>query len=210
MAQSLAAELVQLLKGLSATFTVKISHLVTLIFHHKNTSSLGAIAGLAIALLCTWKYVKVLARRRKKIQKPEHISSTFSAPEGAAIGTSTAVTKGIMQPTQRSGTIPEASAPFEVSLAQLVRQQLLGGRKVTCQLLGIILEETSAEELQKHAVVRPHVVEVLLELTGACDMYIFAKVLDDESEVSVLAALDAVGAFSLGGLTRNKVSERPC
>jgi hypothetical protein len=91
------------------------------------------------------------------------------------------------------------------SLMKSVRQQLKGGRKMTCQLLGVILQESTAEELQKHAVVRPQVVQVLLEIAGACDLYLMARVMDDASEELVLAALDCVGFFTVPGTNRNKV-----
>jgi len=82
--------------------------------------------------------------------------------------------------------------------------------QVTCQLLGVILEETTPEELQvdegnlidlpiivknnwnneyfkllwqKHATVRSSVCEVLLEITKFCDLYLMERILDDESEV---------------------------
>ncbi|KAJ7539247.1 hypothetical protein O6H91_11G082800 [Diphasiastrum complanatum] len=205
MAQSLADELVQLIKGFSATLAIKLSHLIAFVDNHKNASSFGAVAGLAIALLCTWQYLKLQDHRRKRVPKPESSSSSSTAVEGDATATSTAVAKGITQPIHRGGLSQEPSASTQVPVAQLVRRQLLGGRKMTCELLGVVLQESTAEELQKHVVVRPSVVEVLLELTRVCDTYLFAKVLDDESEAAVLAALDAVGAFTLGALNRNKV-----
>nr|GLL44634.1 hypothetical protein AMTR_s02100p00009220 [Ipomoea trifida] len=50
------------------------------------------------------------------------------------------------------------------------------------RLLGVILEETSQEELQKQATVKPSVLKVLLEITKCCDLYLMERVLDDESE----------------------------
>lgn len=38
--------------------------------------------------------------------------------------------------------------------------------------------------LQKQATVRTSVLEVLLEITKFCDLYLMERVLDDESEVS--------------------------
>jgi hypothetical protein len=37
--------------------------------------------------------------------------------------------------------------------------------------------------MQKHAAVRPPVVELLLEISKCCDLYLMATVLDDKSEV---------------------------
>eukprot|EP01018_Ginkgo_biloba_P017752 Gb_06151 [translate_table: standard] len=97
------------------------------------------------------------------------------------------------------------TTPIKLTMTQVIRRKLNGGRKITCQLLGVVLEELSPEELQEHAVVRPSVVEVLLEIAKACDLYLITRVLDDKSEERVLSALDVVGVFTVGGLDKNKV-----
>ncbi|CAL5445151.1 unnamed protein product [Camellia sinensis] len=56
---------------------------------------------------------------------------------------------------------------------------------VTCRLLGVVLEETSPEELQKQATVRSSVLEVLLEITKFCDLYLMERVMDVETEIKV-------------------------
>ncbi|ONK79794.1 uncharacterized protein A4U43_C01F10140 [Asparagus officinalis] len=66
---------------------------------------------------------------------------------------------------------------------------------MTCQLLGVILEERSPEELQKQAIVKPSVLEVLQEISKICD----------ESEERVLLALDGAGLFATGALTKDRV-----
>lgn len=38
---------------------------------------------------------------------------------------------------------------------------------------------------QKQATVKPSVLEVLLEITKFCDLYLMERVLDDESEVNI-------------------------
>nr|CAB3488355.1 unnamed protein product [Digitaria exilis] len=73
----------------------------------------------------------------------------------------------------------------QLTLEQLVRHKLNEGRRVTCRLLGVILEETTPEELQNHVTVRPSVVEILLEIAKFCDVYLMEHVLDDESEAKV-------------------------
>lgn len=57
--------------------------------------------------------------------------------------------------------------------------------QVTCRLFEVVLEESSPEELQvvSQATVRSSVLEVLLEITRFCDLYLMERVLDDESEV---------------------------
>lgn len=210
MGESIAEELVQLLRGISTTLTLKLSHLLGFILRYKNASSVGAAAGLAIALLCTWKCWRVPGKRpSSRIEKRDGGgASTSQAPgsmEAGAEGSSTAVARSITQATQRGATEANAASSGELTVAQVVRRQMNGGRKMTCQLVGVVLEEGSPEELQKHAVVRPAVVEVLLEIARTCDLYLVAKVLDDASEGAVLAALESVGAFSEAGLNRNKV-----
>ncbi|GKC96721.1 peroxisome biogenesis protein 22, partial [Tanacetum coccineum] len=79
--------------------------------------------------------------------------------------------------------IDEFFQPVKPTLGQIVRQRLSDGRKVTCRLLGVILEESTAEELQNKATVRSSVLDVLLEITKFCDLYLMETILDDESEV---------------------------
>ncbi|XVF20816.1 hypothetical protein REPUB_Repub12eG0035300 [Reevesia pubescens] len=76
------------------------------------------------------------------------------------------------------------------TLGQTVRQKLSEGKKVTCLLLGVILKESSPEELQKQATVKSSVLDVLLEITKFCDLYLMERVIDDErSESNKLADL---------------------
>ncbi|KAM0824679.1 hypothetical protein ACQ4PT_070035 [Festuca glaucescens] len=77
--------------------------------------------------------------------------------------------------------------------------------KVTCQLIGVVFEEKSPEELQKQATVRPSVVELLLEISKYCDFYLMETVLDDKSEENALTALESAGLFRTGGLIKEKV-----
>ncbi|OEL30220.1 Peroxisome biogenesis protein 22 [Dichanthelium oligosanthes] len=82
---------------------------------------------------------------------------------------------------------------------------LLLNHKVTCQLLGVVFEEKTPEELQKHATVRPSVLELLLEISRHCDIYLMETVLDDKSEENALMALESAGLFRTGGLMEEKV-----
>ena len=101
-------------------------------------------------------------------------------------------------------------------------------KQMTCQLLGVILEERSPEELQvckqiyfldspffpvrlkknffllylqKQATVRSSVLEVILEISKTCDIYLMERVLDDESEVCTWVPLKQSGSYNLGYLT---------
>lgn len=204
MGDSIAEELVQLLRGINATLTVKLSHLLGFMFRNKNASSIGAAAGLAIALWWTWKCWRMPgARASPRSDKRDNGTASTSMDTGAS---STAVATSITHATQRgSATESKTVETGELTVAQIVRRQLNGGRKMTCQLLGVILEENTAEELQQHAVVRPAVVDVLLELASTIDLYLVAKVVDDASEAVVMAALDAIGLFSKAKFNREKV-----
>ncbi|VAH38758.1 unnamed protein product [Triticum turgidum subsp. durum] len=77
--------------------------------------------------------------------------------------------------------------------------------QVTCQLVGIVFEEKTPEELQNHATVKPSVVELLLEISKYCDFYLMETVLDDKSEENALMALEKAGLFNTGGLMKEKV-----
>ncbi|KAG0628612.1 hypothetical protein M758_1G039400 [Ceratodon purpureus] len=215
MGDSIAEELVQLLRGINATLTVKLSHLLGFVFRNKNASSVGAVAGLAIALWWTWKCWRVPGARRDPRLDKRDGAGAGAASQAPAAGemddavpgaSSTAVATSITHATQRgSGAEGKVVETGELTVAQVVRRQLNGGRKMTCQLLGVILEESSPEEVQKHAVVRPAVVDVLLEIARTCDLYLVARVLDDASEAVVMGALDAVGLFTDAKLSREKV-----
>lgn len=210
MGDSIAEELVQLLRGINATLTVKLSHLLGFMFRNKNASSIGAVAGLAIALWWTWKCWRIPGSRpNPRLDKRDGGAGSTSGgdtvPGGGA--SSTAVAASITHATQRGSAMESKTVETggELTVAQIVRRQLNGGRKMTCQLLGVVLEESSPEELQKHAVVRPAVVDVLLEIARTCDLYLVARVLDDESEAVVMRALDAIGLFSDAKFNREKV-----
>eukprot|EP00250_Pteridium_aquilinum_P014907 c22276_g2_i1 orf=233-1069(+) len=201
--ESFREEILQVLRGLSASCSSRVSHIIAFFFDPMHASSIGALAGVAIVLVCTWKYLKASGNRHKRLEKRE--GTPESSKESTPAGTSTSVSLHQTYSTQRGVVIHEPEIPIQLTLAQIVRKQLNGARKMTCQLLGVIFEETSPDELQKHAVVRPAVVDVLLELAQACDLYLMTRLLDDESEANALTALETVGLFSVGGLNRNKV-----
>ncbi|ONK61088.1 uncharacterized protein A4U43_C08F26130 [Asparagus officinalis] len=174
--------------------------------HLSRLHSVTTFAALSVAIIFAWKLLRAppenhrrQPRRRTPVSGPSgvrlHSSTTFSSPE---ICSSSGDSKAL-------DAVDELFRPVKLTLEQLVRHKLSEGRKVTCQLVGIILEETSPEELQKHATVRSSVREVLLEITKFCDLYLMERILDDESEEKVLSALDDAGLFMSGGLTRDKV-----
>ncbi|XP_019167722.1 PREDICTED: peroxisome biogenesis protein 22-like [Ipomoea nil] len=195
-------DVVQLIKRFGAFLTVKISNL----FRSMDTKSVGALAGLALAIVFTWRLLRSPSgtqRRRPKRQAAPSSSSGASSHTNATITTS--VVNPSSDDSRAQNVIDEFFQPVKPTLGQIVRQKLSEGRKVTCQLLGVILEETTPEELQKQVTVRSSVLEVLLEITKYCDLYLMERVLDDESEKKVLLALEDAGVFTSGGLVKDKV-----
>ncbi|PIN18331.1 hypothetical protein CDL12_08991 [Handroanthus impetiginosus] len=203
MADNPKEDFLQLIKRVGAFLTVKISNL----FRTLDSRSFGAIAGLALAIVFSWRLLRTPRgpqRRQSKRQAPSASSSGVNsqASENAA-------SSEVINPPEDSRTqnvVDEFFQHVKPTLSQVVRQRLSEGRKVTCRLLGVILEESSPEELQKHATVRSSVLEVLLEITQFCDLYLMERVLDDESEKKVLMALEEAGVFTSGGLVKDKLS----
>ncbi|KAF2542498.1 hypothetical protein F2Q68_00032066 [Brassica cretica] len=185
-----------------------------------DSRSIGAIAGLAIAVIFTWRAIRTQPgepqRRRPKRRLQSAESSSAAAASIPPDVSSPHEDNGMQdvvdqffhpgKPTLGQIVRQRLSEGRKPTLGQIVRQRLSEGRKVTCRLLGVILEESSPEELQvKQATVRSSVMEVLLEITKCCDLYLMERVVDDESEVKVLQALETAGIFTSGGLVKDKV-----
>ncbi|KAG0484976.1 hypothetical protein HPP92_009055 [Vanilla planifolia] len=202
MSDHVADQAVGLVRRLSRHLNRKVSDVVLFLLNHKNASSLGALAGFAIAVVFTWKYLRSPPSRQRRGAPKRRVSPPSNGRESS----------GLAAAAEGSPTVPNLveldeiqEIDFEPSLGQVVRKRLGGCRKMTCQLLGIILEEKLPEDLQKQATVRPSVIEVLLEIGKCCDLYLMERVLDDDSEERVLSAMENAGLFQSGGLTRDKV-----
>lgn len=93
---------------------IRVSDIVFVIY--QNASSAGAIAGFAIALVCTWKYLKTPSRQRNKINDKRDAPSSSNAPpmETTAEGTSTAIAKSLTQPIQRGVVIRDSPPATQV------------------------------------------------------------------------------------------------
>ncbi|XP_074311039.1 peroxisome biogenesis protein 22-like [Silene latifolia] len=172
---------------------------------NQDVFSVGAVAGIAIAIIFTWRiFVSAPERRQPKRQQPNVGASSGvagSQPNAAVVVSSS----GSQDDSRVRNVVDDFFQPVKPTLAQIVRQKLCDGRKVTCRLVGVVLEETSPEELQTKATVRSSVLELLLEITKFCDLYFMDRVLDDESEKRVLSALEEAGIFTSGGLVKDKV-----
>ncbi|KAL4569767.1 hypothetical protein LXL04_025410 [Taraxacum kok-saghyz] len=194
MADYSKKDLLQLIKRIGAYLSTKVSKILNI----QDLRSFWAIAGFAVAVIFTWRALRTpngSQRRQPKRQSPSH-NNQNSSPSG--------VTSSSQDSTTQNAT-HEFFPPANATLGQIVRQRLNDGRKVTCRLLGVILEENTPEELQNQATVRSSVLEVLSEITKYSDLYLMERVLDDESEKRVLTTLEEAGVFTSGGLVKEKV-----
>ncbi|KAG6741414.1 hypothetical protein POTOM_054652 [Populus tomentosa] len=200
-------ELLQLVKRFSAYLTVKMSNLFS--FNTPDSRSVGAVAGLAVAIVFTWRWLRSNSgpQRRQPKRQASTTSSSVVTTQPNAVSIPSGGVCSSSEDLRVQNVVDEFFQTVTPSLGQIVRQKLSEGRKVTCRLLGVILEESSPEELQgqSQATVRSSVLEVLLEITKFCDVYLMERVLDDESEQKVLAALENAGVFTSGGLVKDKV-----
>ncbi|KAM7463311.1 hypothetical protein LguiA_031432 [Lonicera macranthoides] len=198
MAESLTQQVSNQLKIIKKKINRKFSKIVLILLTHKRAGSLGALAGFAIAVLFSWKFLRPVGlwRRQKK-----DTSSTSSSGTASASLTDSQLTHNAkeIEPTN------DLWSPAKPVLEEIVKKKLNGSRKMTCRLLGVILEESIPEELQEHATIRSSVVEVLLEISKFCDIYLMERVLDDESVERVLLALENAGLFKVGCLMKEKV-----
>lgn len=200
MAESSKDELLHLIKRFSAYLSVKMSNLFTIASRKLDLFSVGAIAGLAIAIVFTWR-ISTPQRRQPKRQASRaspgvNSQSNNMGSSGASVSS---------EDSRAQNVVDDFFQPVKPTLTQIVRQKLCEGRKVTCRLVGVVLEETNPDELQKKATVRSSVLELVLEITKFCDLYLMETVLDDESEKRVLLALEEAGIFTSGGLIKDKV-----
>lgn len=203
MSESSTDELLRLIKRLGAYLTVKMSNLFSGVFLTMDTRSVGAVAGLALAIICSWRLLRSPNPRRPKRPASRASSSGSTSQANSTIVTSGAISS--LEDSRLPNAVDDFFQPAKLTLAQVVRQKLCEGRKVTCRLVGVILEESSPEELQKQATVRSSVLEVLMEITKFCDLYLMERVLDDDCEKRALAALEEAGIFASGGLVKDKV-----
>ncbi|GAY64089.1 hypothetical protein CUMW_230860 [Citrus unshiu] len=182
-------DLIQLIKRFGAYLTVKMSNLFSISFHNLDSRSVGAIAGLALAIVFTWRMFRSPGAPQRRQPKRQAPSTSNSVGSTQANATST----------------PFGASSSSEDLRTQIADALFQPVKVTCRLLGVVLEESCPEELQKQVTVKSSVLEALLEITKFCDLYLMERVLDNESEKKVLLALETAGVFTSGGLVKDKV-----
>ncbi|XP_042442684.1 peroxisome biogenesis protein 22-like [Zingiber officinale] len=204
MSDGVADNVGALVRRLSRLLHRKIADVLALAVHHKSVGSLGAVAGLAIACIFAWKLLRRSPGRRVGGRRKHRGSPSTSQ---AVAGDDSLASEGDLSvgPLKDANAVETVASAAELSLGQIVRKRLGGCRRITCQLLGVILQEKTPEELQKHATIRLPVLEVVKEICKHCDLYLMETVLDDESEERVLSALENSGIFQSGGLIKDKV-----
>ncbi|XP_028785633.1 peroxisome biogenesis protein 22 [Neltuma alba] len=206
MADTSKEEPLPLIRRMVSFLTTKVSNLLAISLHTMDSRSIGAVAGLAVAVFFAWRLLGCPSGSQRRPRKRQ---ATVPGTSGANTQSNASLTaSGVCSPldvSRAQNVVDEFFQPVKPTLGQIVRQKLSEGRKVTCSLLGVILEESSPEELQSQATVRSSVLAVLLEITKFCDLYLMERVLDDESERRVLVALEEAGVFTSGGLVKDKV-----
>ncbi|GKV11523.1 hypothetical protein SLEP1_g22776 [Rubroshorea leprosula] len=199
-------ELIRLIKRLGTYLALKMSNLFPISLNKLDPRSVGAVAGLAVAIVFTYRLMQSPGepqRRQLKRQAPTTSSSGVSTQSNMTLMPSAFCSS--LEDLRAQNVVDEFLQPVKPTLRQIVRQKLSEGRKITCRLLGVVLEESSPEELQKQATVRSSALEVLLEITKFCDLYLMERVFKDESEKNILLALENAGIFTAGGLVKDKV-----
>ncbi|KAK9155876.1 hypothetical protein Sjap_003356 [Stephania japonica] len=206
MADSSKEESVQLIKKLGAYVTLKLSNLFPISLGNLGSRSVGTFAGMVVAIFLTWRLLRAPSGDQRRQPKRQGASGSGSSVDAQAVmAASSGDCSSSSNDSRARHVVDEFFQPVKPTLTQVVRQKLCEGRKVTCRLLGVILEESTPEELQKGATVKPSVLEVLLEITKYCDLYLMDRILDEESGVKVLSALEEAGIFTSGGLVKDKV-----
>ncbi|XP_022742944.1 peroxisome biogenesis protein 22 isoform X5 [Durio zibethinus] len=143
--------LIQLIKRLGTYLTLKMSNIFSISLQKLDPRSVGAVAGLAVAIIFTFRLMRSPAappRRQPKRQAPTTSTSAISTQSNATLMPSGVSSSSVDLRAQN--VVDEFFQPVKPTLGQIVRQKLSEGRKVTCRLLGVILEESCPEELQKN------------------------------------------------------------
>nr|AFK35305.1 unknown [Lotus japonicus] len=125
MADSSKEEFLQLIKRL----TLKISNII-------DSHSIGAVAGLAIAIFFTWRLLRSPGEPQPRQRKRQ--TTTSSNPGVSTHSNASVVPSGVRSPSGDSraqNVVDELFQPVKPTLGQIVRQKLNEGRKVTRRLL---------------------------------------------------------------------------
>ncbi|KAG2717084.1 hypothetical protein I3843_03G157800 [Carya illinoinensis] len=150
MADSSKQEVVQLIKRFGAYLTIKISKLLPISLQNLDSRSVGAIAGLAVAIVFTWRLLRSPSQPQRR--QPKRQAGTPGSSGANTNSNANLVVPGVsssLEDSRAQTVVDEFFLSGKPTLGQIVRQKLSEGRKVTCRLLGVILEESSPEEIQR-------------------------------------------------------------
>ncbi|KAI0529174.1 hypothetical protein KFK09_001721 [Dendrobium nobile] len=130
MSDRVADDAISLVRRLTRNLNRKVSDIVLLLLNHKSAGSFGAVAGLAIAVVFTWKFLRSPPDRgRRRTPKRNVLPSANGGPSSGVAAEDPPTVLNLRD----SDGVQENGSPYEV----------------TCQLLGVILEEKNPEELQE-------------------------------------------------------------
>ncbi|RRT71740.1 hypothetical protein BHE74_00016091 [Ensete ventricosum] len=138
MSDLVAENVGALVRRVSRHLNRKITDVLALLLRHKSAGSLGAVAGFAIAVVFAWKFLgPSRGRRTSNRRKPRASPSTSREAAGA----DPSLSEGFMpvSPLKVSDAIEAVAPAVEVDFWV----------PMTCQLLGVILDEKTPEELQE-------------------------------------------------------------
>ncbi|XP_020593986.1 peroxisome biogenesis protein 22-like [Phalaenopsis equestris] len=165
-------------------YVAGISELLPFTVDRQKFRSITTLAALSFAIFIAWKFLRAPPahqRRSRQSSVAAAVSGARSSSSNSGLTSSEYYSSSAeLRPHDR---VDELFQTGKRTLEQIIRHRLNEGRKATCQLLGVILEETTPEELQEHATVKSSVRELLLEITKFCDLYLMERILDDESGV---------------------------
>ncbi|KAJ3693636.1 hypothetical protein LUZ60_009116 [Juncus effusus] len=169
--------------------------------------SYTTLAAVAITLIFAWKLLR--SPPQEPHRRPHRRAVPSSSNPSSTVTSSNPITSSEICSSstedQTQDVINHFFQPVNLTLEQIVRHKLNDGRKVTCRLLGVILEETTPEELQNKVTVRSTAPEILHEIAKFCDVYLMEHILDDQTEERVVSALSEAGVFTSGGLIKEKI-----
>jgi hypothetical protein len=130
-------EIVRLIKRLSAYVAFKMSSLFsTTSIRNLDSRSIGAIAGLAIAVIFTWRAIRTPGEQRQRRQPKRRIHNAETSSAAAAASQSnlaSSVAPEVSSPREDNAVqdvVDQFFQPVKPTLGQIVRQKLSEGRKV--------------------------------------------------------------------------------
>ncbi|XP_031473247.1 peroxisome biogenesis protein 22 isoform X2 [Nymphaea colorata] len=142
-------ELAQMVKKIGTYLTLKMSSLLRVSAHDWSAHSIGAIVGLAVTVVFMWKLLRTPSGQHRG---RHHLQGSMSGTAGVGPSNESILTSRLTSSLDNPETqdaISDFFQPAKLTLGHIVRQRLSEGRKVTCRLLGVVLEENDPEELQE-------------------------------------------------------------